>query len=187
MPINFGQLPRETDASKRHDARSQHVRELAALLFVKQLVDIGEGLGHGLPQSLRAVPLHLGSRSEERLVEALALEGIREGAGPTTLVDLGLGAFDFEPFEDRAELLGLRLLELELVSQKAQRSADAEAGAEVVATEAGPMTMTGPVTAEESAEPSASLFAGASTETSGTTKRLTIRACVARLLAASVR
>jgi len=142
--------------SQGYDTRADQVREPLALVLLEHRVDARESERDGVTKAFCGLHAQIGAFAGARLAELRALDGIGERAHRASIVDLRLRALGLELVEDARQHRDLRLGEVELVREEAQRPSHAEDAAVVArsagsaaeaAAEAGSGTMTMTVTA----------------------------------------
>src|SRR4029079_11729146 len=87
---------RSTTALHHQRARPDEIRELLALLGLKQRVDPPEGADHLSLDPLQTLHALVGGGFHLRFVEALARHGVGERGEGSTVVDLTLRALGLE-------------------------------------------------------------------------------------------
>lgn len=111
---------------QREDAGAHEIREALALILVEDAVDLAERLHHRFAESPCALHALIAALVRALFTEGRALDRVCEGRDRAALIDLCLGALGLQLVEDLRELPGLLFRELELVREKAERTADAE-------------------------------------------------------------
>ena len=133
--------------SRAYDTCADQVGEPLALLFLEERVDAREGERDRFSQALCALHAQLAAFARSRLAELGAFERVGERCDGAPVVDLGLGALGLEVVEDARKHRGLRLGELELVREEAQRASHAKEAAVVGRPAAEPSAAAGCMTA----------------------------------------
>ena len=92
-------------------------------------METAEGLDHRVPQTRRARRAQVGAGPGPGLVEGLSGDRVRKRGQSATVIDGGLCALGLDFVEDLRELRDLRVVEIEPVGEKTQRTPHAEVAA----------------------------------------------------------
>lgn len=107
-------------------------------------MDFSERLRHRLPQILRALHAGLARFFRACVVERFRSDRIGETGDRASIIDLCLRAFRFQLVQNGRELRDLLFSKIELVSQKTERTTNAQTAAAAMITESAITESTGP-------------------------------------------
>jgi hypothetical protein len=120
--------------SDQQRSGSNQIRQSSALIGVENGVNLLQGLEDSVSQSDFTLDAKLASLAGFGSIKNIARESVREGRYRSPAIHFGLSALGLELIQDASEDGNLPFVQVELVCEEAQWSANAKASASTIAS-----------------------------------------------------